>query len=196
MDKALALAGAKVIHAVDVYSREHNNIDSHMGNYIKQLNYIHLEDQGLSAVPDLTCDFAFSFGCFVHLSPSVQEFYIEQFAQKLRHGAIGFVQIADHKQWNYVVSNPDFRIDHILQSRLDESLKTHKVWEQISKHESIAPREQLSENASDLTTLIPGRYFYIGIEAFCNLLESKGLQVEDPNYISSLRDPIVMFRKP
>lgn len=193
--KALFESGASRVIAVDVYDRMHNGIDAYLGQDSDRMEYIQTTTADLTSIKDGSCDYFCSFGCFVHLSLSLQAKYFQAIYPKLRDGAEGFVQIADLEQWNSICTDPTLRIDNLLHTKDINGLVAEDAWRELSLQDSIRPRELIDSRSAEWLGIDPGRYFYVGVQNAGKALSSAGFQVIDQNFIPSWRDPVIRFRK-
>lgn len=183
---------AKRIWALDALSAEHNGFWEYVGRH-PTVEYVKVDDNLCTPVPDDSIDYFFSFGTFCHISPQNVDDYFSSLYRKMRAGAVGFVMISDYEKFNSMLARESelsisrsFVGTRLLPIRLlwrliFSVLKTHKV-ERLSIHEDDTPR--------------PGRWYHLGTDVAVAMLQNAGFRVVDPDVGINPRDPIVHFEKP
>lgn len=191
--------GARRIWCVDAKTADANCFWEYVGRH-ESIRYVKVEDFSLRAVPDDSIDYFFSFGCFCHIAPPHVETYIGNLSKKLRSGARGFLMIADYDRVTEAVR----RLDMLSFERVRESpaFKGHrlrllrlclavlmKIWPLKRTH--LRERPVGEADAPDAR-----RWYHLGIDAACTMLEKHGFEVLDRDMGVVHRDPVVRFRKP
>lgn len=187
-----SMLAAKEIWALDAMTAEYNQFWEYVGAR-ENVNYVQVEDFSCSALPENQFDYLFSFGCLCHVSFEGVELYAKNLFPKLKSGANCFWLVADYEKYNRVVAD----------------WKSHSVWAAAAPvGKRFAPVRKMLEwlmrmdnkplpLAPDVNDEpAPGRWYDAGIKRTCAMLEKYGYEIVDEDVETSLRDPIIHFRKP
>ncbi len=130
--------------------------------------YFKVRDFSLNEIQNFSIDCVFSYDVFCHISKSGQEQYIKNLYDKMTDGAVGYIMIADARKFNKNNHAPPFKTEQDI----------------------------LNAEADADGQVAAGRWYWIGLKTFVNLLKKYGfiIVVEDIDIDPSA--PIVMFRKP
>jgi len=193
--RALLECGAETVVALDVQTREFNNIDAWVREHAHKLQYYVVEDMSCSMVADQSIDFMWSGGAFVHMSEDIQTAYITNMFKKMKSGAHGFIQYADMDIWNNVVTNENLMIHSVLSRAIGGNAgDTAKAL--LDDKEAIKSRAVVPEVVRTWNVVAPGRYYYVGRQFMGDAVAKAGFKVIDTAFLPSLRDPVVHFQKP
>ena len=89
--KAIAHLQPKQIFALDVVAPEYAGFWEYVGQR-SNVSHVVATDFSLSAIPDMSLDYFFSFGCFCHLKPDMCIAYINSLAARMKPEAHGLEQ--------------------------------------------------------------------------------------------------------
>lgn len=183
------LLGAREVWCLDALSAEHNGFWSYVGSH-EHVAYHQVEDFTCSTLPDDYFSYLFSFGCFCHLPFDGAAEYMRNLYAKLRAGSHGFILISDYHKYNRAIENwSALTIGRALSTRRD--LPARKTWSLLGSNRK---RPQLKDPREG-TQPRPGRWYNIGTDRFCRLLEQIGYKVVDRDVGVNHRDPVVHFAK-
>ena len=210
---------AREIWCLDAKSREDNEIDFYLG-CPKNLNYFQVKDFACCELPDDKFDYFFSFGALCHVSWTGIEQYIHNLYPKLRHGAHGFIMVADYDKANQLMIDP-WRynvIDRVHSAKRMWLLRAldHFIGKSVGKRSLFL--DSLAENYKNRLARFlgirllgktkvrfkdkqeddvprPGRWYHAGIERTVALLERVGFEVIERDVDLVPRDPVIHFRK-
>jgi hypothetical protein len=181
--------GAPRIWCLDARSRADNRFDSYVGRH-ENIHYHQVSDFSCSVLPEDSFDYVFSFGCFCHISFAGVREYLKNLYPKMRHGAHGFVMVADYEKFNRVIHSEELNIaNQVLAGRRNRPL----YW--AFKVLNPASRLSYTRSKDEDQTPVPGRWYHAGIAETCAALEEFGYAVVSPDVGTSVRDPVIHFRK-
>lgn len=157
---------AKKIYCMDALSAEHNNFWNYVGRQ-PNIEYYQVDDFTCKNIPDNSIDFLFSYDVFCHISYSGMREYMKNLYPKLKKDAVCFIMVADSEKYQ------KFGIPGVTPG--------------YSSHEEEV--KDYDGNPSD------GRWYWYGVNRFCQVLEDFTYHVisKDINVIE--RDPITKFTK-
>lgn len=189
------LLKAKEVWCLDALPAEHNKIYEYLGNP-DNVKYFQVSDFKCSMLPDNKFDFFFSFGCFCHISPAgVYEYFYNVFP-KLKSGAHAFVLIADYDKCNNLLKDyHKYSFERIFDWKpyLPIKLLVRLIVKVLNIfYPLIFPKY----NKAEEMTPAPGRWYHLGTKEACDMLESIGYKVIDPDVGTIHRDPVIHFIKP
>ena len=192
--------GCKKVYAVDAAPPEHTGFWKNVGKTDK-VDYIVVSDCTLSAVPDNSIDYFFSFGVFCHLDPEMCETYIASLASKMRVGAEGFLMIADFDKCNQCIDEVDrLSLKRVLGGPV------RKVWQPTrlaflatwSFFRSRMDLKRVSRDGTDpelAEPTTPLLWFHWGVDRACATIERAGFEIVERDMENVPRDPVIHFRK-
>lgn len=185
---------AREIWCLDALSAEHNGFWEYIGKeHENRVRYFQVKDFSCSDLPDNHFDFLFSFGAFCHITWEGQQEYLRSLLPKLRDGGVGMVMVADFDKYNSAIQNSrNLRARRVHGNPVLSSILDALRYARRSLEE---PHEPLLLDQHD-GSLAAGKWYHAGIEETCQLLESIGWKVVNPDVGMSHRDPIVHFIKP
>jgi len=162
---------ANEVYGFDALSAEHTGF----WNYIEKKDNIHycqVKDFNCEELEDDSIDYVFSYDVFCHISYSGTSAYLKNLFKKLKKGANCFIMIADADKYT------DERGRRKLMKRAGFSNFDDFVRDYDGKPTS-------------------GRWYFYGIERFCDLLEKYGytLVSGDVAVDADKNNPIIHFRK-
>ena len=170
------MLGAREVYALDALSAGHNRFFEYLG-HPKHVHYFQVQDFSCRELPDAHFNYMFSFGCLCHVSFEGISQYARNTFAKMQPGAECFWMIADYEKYNWAVAN----FGNAMSVRAgDKSPRRHQP---IAMDADDEPREG-------------GRWYHAGVGRTCEVLESAGYRIVDPDVGTNLRDPIIYFRKP
>lgn len=160
------------------------------------MKYLQVEDFSCRPLLDNTFDHFFSFACFCHISPHGTGEYLRNLWPKLKSGCHGFLMVADYDKHNRSIDDlkQRLRLSRYFQRRLCLYLPIVLAAKLVNL---VDPRKLThARNKNEDTQPYPGRWYHLGTKAACDLLESLGYQVVEPDVGVNHRDPAIHFRKP
>lgn len=143
----------------------------------KRVHYHHVDDFQLSSVPNCSLDFVFSYDVFCHISAWGHAEYLRSIFNKCKSGAHIMIMYADPKK--YLKSEPEHE-GHVR--RYLPNPKTTRL-----------VQEALQDKNGKI---IPGRWYWVGIEHFVRLARSCGFQVVASDLNIDKTNPITLLQKP
>ncbi len=189
--------GCKKVYAVDAAPAEHTRFWDYVGK-TDRAEYITSTDLALSAVPDNSIDYFFSFGVFCHLKPEMCETYVRSLARKMRTGSHAFLMIADYDKYNYC-------LDHAEQLSIKRFFASRKVWlparlayslswkcfpaKANLRHVSKAEERDLSREVNAIG------WYHWGLDRACAAISGEGFKVIERDTEVVARDPVIHFAK-
>ena len=182
--KAIAGLSPKELCCVDVLSAEEARFWEYVGRR-PGVRHIRVDDLFLNDLPDGHFDYFFSFGCFCHLSPQIIEEYLSHIVKKLADGANGFLMVADYEKYNRAWLNHQ----HSLTQLVPRALRN-----KAAGLCDLMPGNLLDMN-EDMTPR-PGRWFNMGTDRACQVLEDLGMVIIERDMEINVRDPLIHFMKP
>jgi len=162
----------------DIRSDSETNFSRNMRNWsstkdrLDRLYYLWLEDFTLSALPDETVDYVFSFDVFCHISFTGTKEYLKNLYPKLKTGANLFIMIADPDKYTEVA---------FIQN--NKNRPGTEDWEVVKDDYDGDPS--------------PGRWYFYGLDRFCAAARSYGYTIIEEDACKSicLESPVVHLRK-
>ena len=153
-----------------------------------------MPDFGCTGLPINHFNYMFSFGTLCHVSFDGIEEYARNIYPALKKGANCFWMIADYEKYNSAVrSLREIGIYYrLIHPRLSEKRLTQFILKLCHRHPILRTNER-PVDTSDVPS--PGRWYDAGLERTCLMLEGLGYEVLDSDVGTSLRDPIIHFRK-
>lgn len=183
---------AREIYVVDILSAEHNSFWKYVGDENRErIRYIETADTGLTECPDNYFDFIFSFGAFCHMPPATQIGYYESMFRKARSGALSVIMFADFDKHNLCLRElPRLRTMGLTWKGVVLAVRFYALvlFARLRGQPLMLDKNAIKDR--------PGRFFHMSIEETATALRSIGWEVISPDIGLSLRDPIVLFRKP
>lgn len=163
----------KHIYCFDVFTAEHNNFWGLLGNENKdRITYFKVHDHSCKELEDDSIDFVFSYDVFCHISYSGTREYLKNLYPKLKKGAKCIIMIADREK-NEKSQHPFVRVR--------------------------APKGtygSLQEELDDIDgPFYGGRWYYYGIDRFCESLEEFNYTVLNRDLDLDSQNPICFFQK-
>lgn len=156
------------IYCLDALSADHNGFWRRAGEEFKPLvDYYQVSDFECAQLPNESIDFLFSFDAFCHISLTGVRQYLKNLFQKLKPGAEAYVMFADALK--YV---------------------RHSGW-----NGWVQPGDGIDVESYDGAARAE-RWYWIGIDRFCQLLKCVGYEVLARDIDVTPRDPICHFRRP
>lgn len=185
---------AKEVCAIDVLSAEHNGFYDYVGIH-SHVRYVQVKDFSANELPDKHFNFMFSFGCLCHIPFEGLEAYARNLHAKLLPGADCFWLFADYEKFNNALINRSqysvLRISETFKNWHGLPLRsTLKIYKILDNYRTVPIKNTTEDNFTG-----PSRWYHAGSERVCQMLTSMGYDVLDPDVGTSLRDPIVHFRK-
>ena len=185
-----ALLPAREVWALDALSAEHNGFFEYVGRH-DHVKYLQVTDFECRDLSERHFDYMFSFGCLCHVSFEGIAAYARNLFPKLVAGANCFWMVADKSKFLRFLGERE---------RFD-------IWKGIApKRNFLKPVESLLRagsafNTPDFEGSDPFnearcRWQDAGLERTCELLETIGYKVMDPDVGTIPRDPIIHFVKP
>jgi SAM-dependent methyltransferase len=170
------------IYCIDVLSAEHNNFWEYVGNEKKdKIKYFHIKDLNLDFIPFDFLDYVFSYDVFCHISYSSQQKYLENLYKKCKLNCKLFIMYADANK--YFQSEP-YNI-YIQENAQREKGKIFSNNQELIKI-------LIDDCDSDP---IPGRWYWIGIVKFINLLLRYNYKILKIDLNIDKTNPITLFEK-
>jgi hypothetical protein len=158
-------AGARKIYCLDALPARHNRFWRYVGDDARGvIDYHQVRDFSCKMLPDQAIEYLFSFDTFCHISLTGIAEYLKNLRDKLVRGANCFVMIADANKYR-AFSTTDGRC------RPTDGIATESY--------DGAPK--------------PGRWYWVGTERFCGLLDRFGYRVVVRDVDACPRDPICHF---
>ena len=162
----LALCPEK-IYCLDALSAEHNHFWNYVGSqYTHVVEYHQVQDFSCRVLPDSSIDFLFSYDTFCNISLSGTAEYLKHLHSKLRPGAQCFIMLADAEKYR-----------------------------QFSPDNGFVHPEDGQDRASYDGPPEPGRWYWVGLDQFCQLLERFDYQILAKDVDVDSRDPICHFTR-
>ena len=184
------LLPAKEIWCLDVVPPEQSGFWEYVGRQ-EHVRYLQVSDFSCDRLPNDHFDYLFSFGCLCHVPFEGTTAYMKNMYAKLKAGAHGFIMVADYDKYNRALDNPNQYSINIRAAprRLRWLLKLY-VLGQRWRH----PTQRRNKSEGDHTE--PGRWYHAGVSQTCEMLQSIGYKIIDPDVGYNLRDPVIHFIKP
>lgn len=192
------LLPAKEIWCLDAVSAEDNHFWDYVGTEHKEkVHYLQAQDFSCRDLPDDYFHFLFSFGVFCHITWEGQCEYYRNLFPKMQAGAMGMVMISDFDKYNAAVRNLNqLRVRRVGPDPILHCLNDAAGYvEQFRRGRNSLYGNWVELDKNDHSTT-PGRWYHAGVQETCEMLESIGWEVLEPDVGLCLRDPIVCFRKP
>lgn len=182
-----ALLPAKEVYALDALSAEHNGFYDYVGQH-EHVKYFQVSNFECRMLPENHFTYMFSFGCLCHVSFEGIEAYARNLYSKLRSGCHCFWLVSDYEKYNKAVSSfSELSVRSALFRRTRKNV--FKEWFiNRRRPRNIAPDR---DNRPQ-----PGRWYHAGTDRTCEMLESIGYSILDPDVGTCHRDPILHFVKP
>lgn len=186
-----ALLDAREVWALDALSATETGFWEHLGCQ-PHVTYVQVRDFSCAGLPNDHFDYMFSFGCLCHTPFEGIEAYASNLFPKLRRGAECFWLVADYEKFNRVVAD----LEHFsILNALVPAGRRRAPLRQLAAAVGRASRpRQMPPDPED--AIRPGRWFHAGTARTAAMLRTFGYDVIDEDVGTSLRDPIVHFRKP
>jgi len=194
--KAFVEHHAAKVWCLDAKPADANRFWEYVGRR-DNVEYVQVQDFTLSPVPDRSIDLFFSFGCFCHISPTLIEEYIISLAGKMKPGANGFLMIADYEKFNRALDNIDrLSLTRVIESRALTG-KRYRIFRAFVRlYLKWFPLEQFQKRSVDEPdTPRPGRWYHLGLDRACALLEREGFSIVQRDMDLLARDPMIHFQK-
>jgi hypothetical protein len=207
------LLGARSVWCADVASAEENGFWEYVGPS-PHVHYVQVDDFSLAEFPEDHFDFLFSFGVFCHISPDGVRAYFESLWSKLRPGAHAFVLIADYEKYNRAVAYYGrLGLDRAVRKQLGLSGRAallgvaleRRLAVLLSREDRVGakaaarvlarPRPAPMPADRDQVPL-PGRWYDLGMDRACALLQRIGYEVVERDIGVIARDPVIHFVRP
>ena len=143
-------------------------------------------------LPENHFDYLFSFGCLCHVSFSGIEEYAKNLFPKLKSGAHCFWLVADYEKYNRAVA--DLPRTSIWAAAAPIGRRYAPFRKMLEWLMTVDKPEMIAPDANDNPS--PGRWYNAGIGRTCEMLRKHGYEIVDEDVGTSLRDPIIHFKKP
>jgi len=190
------MLSAQEIWTMDALSAEHNGFWDYIPIEEKsRIRYLEVQDFSCEELPPNHFNYMFSFGTLCHVSFSGMEEYAKNIYPALKKGANCFWMIADYSKYNTAIrSLSNIGIFHrVIQPRFKGKKLTQLLLTLLYGHRKISVGGTLPVDQDDLPS--PGRWYDAGLAKTCRMLEDQGYEILDSDVGTSLRDPIIHFRK-
>jgi hypothetical protein len=194
------MLSAKEVWCLDALSPEHNRFWQFIGP-APHIQYYQVSDFSCAMLPDNHFDYMFSFGTLCHISFEGITEYMRNLYPKFRHGAHGFIMIADYDKYRTAWDNLDtlsvinaakrlVRPENRLIKRI-----MRPILERAVQKLNMKARPKTMLEISDDNHPGPGRWYHAGVERTCEMLLENGWTIADADVGVLYRDPIIHFRK-
>jgi hypothetical protein len=201
------MLAAREIWCVDVNSAAHNGFWPHVGEENRRkVRYLEVDDFSCRDLPDEHFDFLFSFGTFCHVPVEGQRLYLRNLLGKMRKGATAAIMIGDFDKYNAAVrahGNLSLSLRR-YPAAMRAGRKLIDLGRWLVDAAYLATRRRppwvffdpmgLRDKAA--ITREPGAWFHAGVDETCRFAASVGWEVVNPDLGLSVRDPIVLLRRP
>ena len=163
---------AKTVTCFDALSAKHTGFWNNISVNQTNVKYHHVNDFNCNELEDNSIDYVFSYDVFCHISYSGTKAYLENLYKKLTNGTNLFIMIADIDKYK------DLAGLHSLRKRA--GFKT--IQELVDDYDGEAKN---------------GRWFFYGIDRFCDLLNDSGYQLVNRDVMGDKdpRSPTIHFKK-
>ena len=188
---------AKQVTCVDALSAEHNAFYAYVGQ-TDNVRYHQVNDFSLDMIPDDSITYVFSYDALCHVSFAGVAAYVRSLQRVMKHGAHGFLMVADYRKYNAFVEAlgrtnalvallPKRRYPLVRRAG-GELIRRYSVWD--ARRRGVHAR---SLDEDDLPR--PGRWYHAGAAETCELLCDVGFTVLDEDMGVDPRSPIIHFRR-
>jgi len=162
---------AKEIFCLDALSAKHNKFWSRIKKQ-DNIKYFKVEDFSCNELINNSINYVFSYDVFCHISYSGAEAYLKNMYKKLKRRSNCFIMIAD--------ANKYFDINGR---------------KKLTKYAGFSSFEELVKDYDGPP--VNGRWYFYGIELFCNLLEKYNYEIVSKDVATEIDklNPIIHFRK-
>tara|TARA_B100001063_G_C16769592_1_gene560795 strand:- start:2738 stop:3490 length:753 start_codon:yes stop_codon:yes gene_type:complete len=159
------------ITCLDIFSAEHNSFWELLGNEKKSfINYHQIEENNCKELKDESIDFLFSYDVFCHIPYRKCEQYLKNLYNKLKLNTVCVIMIADYKK----------------------SVKNNQPLARVRGHKYNSLQEEIDDIDGPF---YHGRFYYYGIDKFCELLEKYNYTVINKDIDLDKQNPICIFKK-
>jgi hypothetical protein len=193
--KCFAALNAKKIWAVDVSPAERTGFWEYVGPS-ERITYVQADDTSLKEIPDGAIDFFFTFGVFCHLPEQMIESYLQSLLPKLKPGAHAMMMVADYDKMNACLDAID---DTGLFATLGSSprlMPIRLLWRAMFSLTSPTRMVKLRKDDPNAhATDGKARWYHLGVERACAILEGFGYEVIERDLGVNHRDPVIHFRR-
>lgn len=188
--KAILSRNPRELVCLDALPAEHNGFWTYVGRD-ERVKYIQVSDFECADLPENKFNFVFSFGCLCHISPEGVEAYFRNLHGKLRSGANAFVMIADYGKYNKAIREAG------ESNFLRDLFRARRYWPIRAQLELLKGLfDPAQKSTSESPAAMPGRWYHLGIDRACEMLEKHGYEVVCTDLEVNFRDPVIHFRKP
>jgi hypothetical protein len=181
------LLPSKEVFALDALSAQHNGIFQYLG-HPTNLKYFQVADFECDMLPDNGIDFMFSHGCLCHVSFDGITRYAERIHTKMKAGGNCFWMVGDAAKYNNAYLRHSIW-DALARTMPAQGQAVVAQLKQMSGPVHRVPPEQIDQEG-------PGKWYAAGGARTCEMLQSVGYEIVDPDVGTNLRDPIIHFRRP
>jgi len=185
---------SKEIFCLDALSAEHNGFYEYVGSH-DHVHYIKVDDFLMKEIPLETIDFTFSYDSLCHVSFASITEYASSLFPRMRLGGNGIWMVADYHKYNFFLENQQrFSALNFLLPRRCYPMVRRALQTIIVKFNTIRYRLRTLDINEDSVPR-PGRWYHAGTKRTCEMLESVGFTIVDPDMGFDFRSPIIHFRK-
>lgn len=188
-----ALLPAQEIWTLDAVSAADNQFWDYISNQ-PHVRYLQVDDFSCRDLPDNHFNYMFSFGCFCHISFAGIEEYAKNLFPKLKSGSDCFWLVADYEKYNRVVA--DWQRYSVWAAAAPVGKRFAPVRKMLEWLMRMDNKPQPMPPDKDDEPDEKGRWYHAGIGRTCEMLRKHGYLIIDEDVETSLRDPIIQFRKP
>lgn len=177
------------IYCIDVLSAEHNKFWEYVGEDKKdKIEYIQVKDFSLDCIPENSLDYVFSYDVFCHISAYGQELYLKNLYNKCKNDCLLFIMYADVEKFTHAC--PD-----TLEFRKQDTEKCYSMRTDVPTPSLDTPEDVFEACKNDKDGVpFPGRWYWIGTDNFCKLLEKYNYQIIYRDVNIDKRNPMTLFR--
>jgi len=202
-----AMLGANEIWCLDVNTPEHNGFWQHVGDaHRDKVRYLRVADFSCAGLPDDHFDFLFSYGTFCHIPVEGQRSYLRNVLGKMRRGAVATIMVADYDKYNAAVR----RYGNLAVSlrrypaALTAGRKLFDLGRTLRDAVYLLARRRppgvlfdpMGLRDAAVVERSQGAWFHAGVEQTCAFARSVGWEVVNPDVGLSVRDPLIVLRRP
>ena len=181
--RAMAACAPRELWCVDVHTAEDTGFWEYVGHG-PGIRHVQVADLSCSLLPDEHFDYFFSFGCFCHLSPLAVREYMTNLVGKLKPGAHGFLMLADYEKFNAAQLAHGQSLTRLVPPALQEEAR--RLCARLPVFLYDVNEDQVPR---------PGRWYHMGTDAACDLLQGLGMEIVERDMGINVRDPLIHFRK-